>query len=68
MRIALDAMGTDNNPVPDVAGGILAARELGYTILLVGDKEKIYESVKKLGYEIVELDTEGNKVETKKAF
>lgn len=36
-------------------------------ILLVGDKEKIMEGVKKLGYEVVELDTEGNPV-GKKAF
>ncbi|HWJ90825.1 MAG TPA: pitrilysin family protein [Flavisolibacter sp.] len=37
-------------------------------ILLVGDKAKILEGVKKLGYEIVELDSDGNKVEGKKAF
>ncbi|MFL5773842.1 MAG: M16 family metallopeptidase [Flavisolibacter sp.] len=37
-------------------------------ILLVGDKAKILDSVKKLGYEVVELDTDGNKVEVKKAF
>jgi zinc protease len=36
-------------------------------ILLVGDKAKILEGVKKLGYEIVELDADGKKVE-KKAF
>jgi zinc protease len=37
-------------------------------ILLVGDKARIMESVKKLGYEIVELDSDGNKVDGKKAF
>ncbi len=37
-------------------------------ILLVGDKAKILEGVKKLGYEVVELDADGNKVEGKKAF
>lgn len=37
MRIAIDAMGSDNYPVPDVGGGVLAARELKDTILLVGD-------------------------------
>jgi zinc protease len=36
-------------------------------ILLVGDKAKIYEGVQKLGYEIVELDVDGNPVQ-KKAF
>jgi zinc protease len=37
-------------------------------ILLVGDKATILEGVKKLGYEIVELDIDGNKVDGKKAF
>lgn len=36
-------------------------------ILLVGDKAKIYDGVKKLGYEIVELDADGKRTE-KKAF
>ena len=36
-------------------------------ILLVGDKAKILEGIKKLGYEIIELDADGKKVE-KKAF
>ena len=39
MRIALDAMGSDAFPGPDVAGAILAAREYGDTILLVGDPD-----------------------------
>src|SRR5215203_3945833 len=37
-------------------------------ILLVGDKAKILAGVQKLGYEIVELDADGNKVDGKKAF
>lgn len=36
-------------------------------ILLVGDKTKILEGVKKLGYDIIELDVDGKPVE-KKAF
>ena len=36
-------------------------------ILLVGDKANIYEGVKKLGYDIVELDVDGKPVQ-KKAF
>ena len=36
-------------------------------ILLVGDKAKTLEGVKKLGYEVVELDTDG-KVKGVKAF
>ncbi|MFZ1533019.1 MAG: pitrilysin family protein, partial [Chitinophagaceae bacterium] len=34
-------------------------------ILLVGDKAKILEGVKKLGYEIIELDVDGKKIEKK---
>ena len=41
MRIALDAMGSDSFPGPDVGGAILAAREYGDTILLVGDPARI---------------------------
>jgi zinc protease len=37
-------------------------------ILLVGDKTNIVPGVKKLGYEIVELDADGNKVSDKKVF
>lgn len=37
-------------------------------ILLVGDKANIIEGVKKLGYEIVELDADGNQVDNKKVF
>jgi phosphate acyltransferase len=38
MKIVLDAMGSDHCPVPDVEGAVLAARESGDTIILVGDK------------------------------
>jgi zinc protease len=34
-------------------------------VLLVGDKAKIMEGIKKLGYEIVELDVDGKKIEKK---
>lgn len=37
-------------------------------ILLVGDKQKIEPGVKKLGYDIVELDSDGKPVDGKKAF
>ena len=32
MRIVLDAMGSDDHPVPDVAGAVLAARQWGDTM------------------------------------
>jgi glycerol-3-phosphate acyltransferase PlsX len=37
MRIAVDAMGSDSHPLPDVAGAVMAAREFGDRIFLVGD-------------------------------
>ncbi len=41
MRIVVDAMGSDNRPVPDVEGAVAAAREFSDTIILVGQKETI---------------------------
>lgn len=40
-RIVVDAMGSDNYPTPDVEGAILAAREYGVEIILVGDEALI---------------------------
>jgi glycerol-3-phosphate acyltransferase PlsX len=56
MRLVLDAMGSDNCPVPDVAGGVLAARESGDTVVLVGDKDRIR-------HELDRYDTSGLSVE-----
>lgn len=41
MRIVVDAMGSDNFPRPDVEGSLMAARDYGVEIILVGDEEKI---------------------------
>ncbi len=46
MRIALDAMGTDSRPQSDIAGGVLAAKEFGDTIVLVGDRKRIEAELK----------------------
>jgi phosphate acyltransferase len=56
MRIALDAMGSDTFPEPDVAGAVLAAREYGDTIYLVGDEARIKP-------ELGKHDTAGLKLE-----
>lgn len=40
-RIVVDAMGSDDYPVPDVEGAILAAREYGAEIIFVGDEARI---------------------------
>ncbi|MGQ9730941.1 MAG: phosphate acyltransferase PlsX [Candidatus Zipacnadales bacterium] len=39
MKIVLDAMGSDRHPVPDVEGGVAAAREYGEEIIFVGQRE-----------------------------
>ncbi|MFQ5400555.1 MAG: phosphate acyltransferase PlsX [Anaerolineae bacterium] len=41
MQIAVDAMGSDHYPEPDVAGAVAAAREFGIGIILVGDQEVV---------------------------
>ncbi len=40
-RIVVDAMGSDEFPVPDVVGAVMAARQYGVDITLVGDEAKI---------------------------
>jgi phosphate acyltransferase len=40
-RIVVDAMGSDEFPTPDVIGAVMAAREYGIEILLVGDETQI---------------------------
>lgn len=40
-RIVVDAMGSDEHPIPDVSGAVLAAREYGVEIILVGDEARI---------------------------
>jgi glycerol-3-phosphate acyltransferase PlsX len=47
MRIILDAMGSDNRPVPDVAGGVMAAREWGDEIVLIGREDEVRSELAK---------------------
>lgn len=47
MRIAVDAMGSDEHPGPDVAGAVLAAREINDTLILVGDEATIRAELQK---------------------
>jgi len=41
IRIVVDAMGSDDFPVPDVVGAVLAAREYDVEIILVGDESQL---------------------------
>jgi glycerol-3-phosphate acyltransferase PlsX len=52
VKIAIDAMGSDARPVPDVEGAVQAAREFGITVMLVGDQAKIKT-------ELAKYDTQG---------
>lgn len=61
MRIVVDAMGSDNRPIPDVAGAVAAAREFSDTIILVGQKDKVDEQLalhdlSRLSIEVVAAD------------
>jgi glycerol-3-phosphate acyltransferase PlsX len=47
MRIVVDAMGTDNFPAPDVEGAVLAARDFGDPIIIVGDEAAIKRELAK---------------------
>ncbi|HET9784386.1 MAG TPA: phosphate acyltransferase PlsX [Terriglobales bacterium] len=43
--IALDAMGSDHAPVPEVAGAVAAAREYGVNLLLVGIESRLQQAL-----------------------
>jgi glycerol-3-phosphate acyltransferase PlsX len=47
-RIVVDAMGSDAFPAPDVEGAVLAARELGAEIILVGDEALVRPALERL--------------------
>jgi glycerol-3-phosphate acyltransferase PlsX len=49
MKIAVDAMGGDHAPVEIVKGAVLAVRECGIPVILVGDRSVIEAELAKLG-------------------
>ena len=53
MKVALDAMGGDHAPQVEIEGAVLAAKEFGSQVVLVGDTDKIKEGLS--GYEVREL-------------
>jgi len=46
VTIAVDAMGGDKAPVPEVEGAIHAARQYGHRVLLVGDRPTVEHELK----------------------
>lgn len=60
MRIAVDAMGGDHAPAALVEGAVAAARDLGLSILLVGDRTRLEP-------ELAKHKTHGLDIETRHA-
>lgn len=55
MKIIIDAMGGDNAPAEIVKGAVLAKRELGVDILLVGRREAVESCLKAEGCDDIEI-------------
>ncbi len=77
MRIVVDAFGSDERPGPDVAGAVMAARELGDEIILVGPEEETRRELAKHNVEglnirivhapdVMAMDEHSDAVRTKK--
>jgi phosphate acyltransferase len=47
--IALDAMGGDHAPAPEVAGAVAAVREADLRVILCGDRDKLREELARAG-------------------
>ena len=52
MTIILDAMGSDNYPVPEILGAIEATKIISEEIILVGDKQLIEQKMKEVSVNI----------------
>lgn len=74
--IALDAMGSDRAPKPEIEGALQAARHHGVQVVLVGDETRLnhelarYPGARRLGIEVVhasEVITMDDKVEAIRA-
>lgn len=46
VTIAVDAMGGDKAPVPEIEGAIHAAREYGHRVILVGDEDTVRKQLR----------------------
>jgi glycerol-3-phosphate acyltransferase PlsX len=57
ITIAVDAMGGDNAPHPEVEGSVLAARELGVRVLLVGSPAAIRVELGKHNWRGLPIET-----------
>src|SRR5215208_1432080 len=49
-KVVLDAMGSDHAPHAEIDGALAAARDLGVTVILVGQPEKLVPELKRCGW------------------
>lgn len=49
MRIAIDAMGGDYGPAPNIEGALQAVKELDLQVILVGDEVQVRDHLRRLG-------------------
>lgn len=56
MRVALDAMGGDNAPVVEVEGAVVACREYGLSVTLVGDRTRLEAELAKHAISGLDID------------
>ena len=49
-KVVLDAMGSDHAPHAEIDGALAAARDLGVTVILVGQPEKLEPELKRCGW------------------
>src|SRR5690242_4725842 len=48
MKIAVDAMGGDHGPTPNIEGALQAVQELGVEVMLVGDQSQLQSQLSRL--------------------
>ena len=48
LRIALDGMGSDDYPFPELHGALAAASEFGYEILITGDEALLVTALQQI--------------------
>ena len=49
-RIALDGMGSDDYPFPELHGAIAAASEFGYEIIITGDEALLVPALQQIDH------------------
>ena len=49
-KVVLDAMGSDHAPHAEIDGALAAARDLGITVILVGQTEKLQPELRRCGW------------------